>query len=604
MTFAPPGVSAEKQRRREHIKTASDVPEPDGSMDKGVFWPAALLAVGFVAATALFPDTVSETISKANTWVTGSFGWFYILSATALVFFAIWISVSRLGSTTLGPDDEEPEFSLVSWFAMLFSAGMGIGLMFFGVAEPLFHFATPRPEVAPPDLGEHGGAVAPETAEAAREAMTTTFLHWGLHPWAVYAVMGLGIAYAIHRRNRPVSVRWALEPLLGDKVKGSAGDLIDVVAIIGTLFGVATSLGLGVAQIAAGMEHLGLVDDADDKALQVGIIAVVTALATLSVASGIGKGIRYLSNLNLGLAVLLLFCVLFLGPTLFIMRDFVFSIGQYLNGFFHLSTLTMPFRGEATDTWLGSWTLFYWGWWISWSPFVGIFIARISRGRTVSEFMAGVLLVPALLSFFWFSVMGGTALHREIFGAGGLIGKEGAVDTNTALFQMLEALPGGAILAGIALLMVVIFFVTSSDSGSFVMDMLATGGSATPPVWSRVFWSVATGAIAAILILSTAVPADALTALQTLSILSALPVVFLLMAIAWAVTRALSAEYHRDRRLEHQLLHEALVRDSVEATVETLASGEPRPRTEASLVGRGGPRRVTREDRGDGATGA
>ncbi|WP_374929600.1 BCCT family transporter [Kytococcus sedentarius] len=597
---APPGVSAETQRRREHIRTATDIREPDGRMRKTVFWPAALVAIGFVALTALFPQAVADRIGDVNTWVVESFGWFYILAATALVGFAVWVGFSRLGSTTLGPDDEEPEFGLISWFAMLFSAGMGIGLMFYGVAEPLTHFASPRPEVAAPDLG--ADAVTPETSEAARQAMTTTFLHWGLHPWAVYAVMGLGVAYAIHRRNRPVSVRYALEPLLGNKVTGGWGDLIDVVAIVGTLFGVATSLGLGVSQIAAGMEHLGMVDDAESKVLQVSIIAIVTALATISVASGVGKGIRWLSNINLGLAVVLLFCVLFLGPTLFIMRDFVFSMGQYLTDFFHLSALTMPFQGPDATEWLGGWTLFYWGWWISWSPFVGIFIARISRGRTVAEFMAGVMLVPVLLSFLWFSVMGGTALFREIVGSGGLIDAEGAVNTNTALFQMLEALPGGAFLAGVALLMVVIFFVTSSDSGSFVMDMLATGGSANPPVLSRVFWSVSTGAIAAILIIATAVPADALTALQTLSILSALPVIFLLGAIAWSVTRALSAEHHRERRLEHQMMREEMLRESVNATVETLATGEARPRTEASFVGRSGPRRTPPAGDGEGAS--
>ena len=599
---APPGVSAETQRRREHIKTADNIPEPDGRLRKSVFWPAALLAVGFVAVTALFPQWFSEQISTVNTWVVSSFGWFYVLTTSALVIFCIWLGFSRLGKTTLGRDDEEPEFGLVSWFAMLFGAGMGIGLMFYGVAEPLTHFATPRPEVPSPELGGEGGAVTPETAEAARQAMTTTFLHWGLHPWAVYAVLGLGVAYAIHRRNRPVSVRYALEPLLGNKVKGAAGDLIDVIAIIGTLFGVATSLGLGVAQISAGMAHLGIIDNPDSKALQVGIIAVITLIATISVVTGVGKGIRYLSNLNLGLAVVLLFTVLFLGPTLFIMKDFVFSLGQYLQDFFHLSFLTMPFQGDAATEWLGGWTLFYWGWWISWSPFVGIFIARISRGRTVAEFLTGVLLVPALLSFFWFSTLGGTALFREIFGGGGLIGEGGAVDTNTALFQMLQDLPGGMFLAGVALLMVVVFFVTSSDSGSFVVDMLASGGSQEPPTWSRIFWAVVEGSIAAILILATADPAAALGALQTMSILTALPVLLLLVAIAWALVRALSAEHHRERRLEHQMMREEMLRDSVDATVQTLAHGGARPRTEPSFVGRGGPRRTPAAEDGDGAT--
>ncbi|WP_234994203.1 BCCT family transporter [Kytococcus aerolatus] len=591
-------MTPEVQRRREHIRTATNIREPDGNLRGRVFYPAAALSLAFVAIAAFWPDSLSKGMTRANELFVGSLDWYYVVATFLCVAFCIFVALSPFGRTVLGRTGEDPEFGLISWFAMLFSAGMGIGLMFYGVAEPLFHFASPRPEIQPPNLDGPGGAIAPETTEAARQAMTTTFLHWGLHPWAVYALVGLGVAYAIHRRNRPVSIRYALEPLLGNRVTGGAGDVIDIVAIIGTLFGVATSLGLGVAQIAAGMEHLGFVEDGESKALQIGVIAFITLLATISVASGVGKGIRYLSNLNLGLAVLLLFLVLFLGPTLFVLRDFVFSIGQYLQDFFHLSFMTMPFEGKSATAWLGSWTTFYWGWWIAWSPFVGIFIARISRGRTIAEFIGGVLLVPTVVSFLWFSVMGGNALHREIFGNGGLIGEGGAVDQNTALFDMLQALPGGAFMAGVALLMVAVFFVTSSDSGSFVIDMLATGGSAEPPVWSRIFWSVLSGGIAAILIYATADPAAALGALQTMSILTALPVTFVLFGIAISLIQALSAEQHRERRLEHEVLREQMLRESVDATVETLSSGTERARTEPSFVGRGARRRNS----GEGST--
>ena len=514
----------------------------------GVFYPALGVILVFVVLAMAMPEQFAAFVESGNTAVVNGLGWYYVLLVTGFVGFSIWIAFGRRGDVVLGRDDEAPQYSMRNWFAMLFAAGMGIGLVFWGVAEPLSHMATPPPDVA-------GG-----TEEAiAQAAMNRTFLHWGLHAWAIYVVVGLAIAYAVHRKGRPVSIRWALEPVLGDRVHGWLGNLVDVVAIVGTIFGVATSLGFGVAQVAGGLEFLGIADDTTP--LQVGLIFGVTALATLSVVSGLDKGIKWLSNINMGLAALLLVIVLLLGPaTLFVLREFVQSIGSYLQNFFGLSFKTLPFHGATGETWLGGWTTYYWGWWMSWSPFVGVFIARISKGRTVREFVAGVLLVPTLVTFMWFSIMGGTALWEQRFGGASLIDAEGGVDQNIALFQMLEILPGTAVLSGIAIVLIVVFFVTSSDSGSFVIDMISHGGSATPPVWSRVMWSLLEGTIAAVVLLAAG-DALGLRALQVLAILVAAPwsVVMIVMCISTA--RALSGEARRTVRMEraafrHEMLEE------------------------------------------------
>ncbi len=378
-----------------------------------VFWPAAGIVLVVVGLALFLPERLGDTLSSLNGTVIGDLGWFYVLLVTSCIAFSLWVAFSPMGNVVLGKDDEEPEFGLKSWFAMLFAAGMGIGLVFWGVAEPLNHFASPPP-------GTRDGEAA-----AARAAMDTTFLHWGLHAWAIYVVVGLAIAYAVHRKGRPVSIRWALEPLFGDRVKGVLGDVIDVIAIVGTLFGVATSLGFGVSQVSAGMAYLGFVGEASTT-LKVLLIVGISAIAIVSVVTGVDKGIKWLSNINMGMAALLLVIVAVVGPTVFILGDFVQQLGSYARNFFELSFRTMSFQGEDGSSWLSGWTTFYWGWWMSWAPFVGVFIARISRGRTVRQFVTGVLLVPTLVTFVWFSVMGGSAIYREMFGAGGLIGEDGA----------------------------------------------------------------------------------------------------------------------------------------------------------------------------------
>ncbi len=524
------------------------------SLAPRVFYPAAAIVLLVVGLAVLMPERMSNWLGTASDTVVGGLGWYYVLITFGFVVFCGWLAFSRYGEIKLGKDDDEPEFGMISWFAMLFSAGMGIGLMFWGVAEPLNHFDNPPP-------GTEGSA-----GELATAAMGRTFLHWGVHAWAIYVVVGLAVAYAVHRRGLPVSVRWALEPIFGDRVKGALGDVIDVIAIVGTLFGVATSLGFGVSQVGAGIEFMGW--GTNSSWLQVGLIAGITVIATASVASGLGTGIKWLSNINLGLAAFLLVFVIIVGPTLFIFRESVSATGYYLQNFLSMSFDTLPYQGDDGATWLGNWTTYYWGWWMSWSPFVGIFIARISRGRTVREFIGGVLLVPTLLTMLWFAALGGTALFREVMGEGGLIDPENGVSTDTALFQMLEFLPGGAVLGGLALLMIVVFFVTSSDSGSFVVDMIATGGSPNPPLWSRIFWAVLEGAIAAALIIAGTAgddPQGGLAALQTMAILVAAPFTVVMVLSCFALVKSLRAEHIEKLRLEREVLRREIALETAEA---------------------------------------
>ncbi|AXT86048.1 choline transporter [Aeromicrobium sp. A1-2] len=489
----------------------------------GVFFPALIILGLVVLISILFPDATGDALGSAQSSVIGDIGWYYTLTVTGFVVFALWMGIGRFGDIKLGKDDDEPEFSLKAWFAMLFAAGMGIGLVFWGAAEPLTFFTDPKPGVTGTE------------AELAQKAMSQVFLHWGLHAWAIYVVVGLSMAYAIHRKGRSVSMRWTLEPLLGDRVKGRLGDAIDVVAIVGTVAGVATSLGLGVQQITAGFVHLGLIDEGTDT-IRVLLIVAITSLAVISVVSGLGRGIKWLSNINLGLAAGLLLLVLILGPTLFLLRSFVQNLGGYAADIVPLSFNTSAFAGDDGIQWQGWWTTFYWGWWMSWAPFVGIFIARISKGRTIREFVAGVLLVPTLVSALWFSVLGGAAILRQME-VGDLTNSDGGITSENVLFDLLGSLPGGAILSGLAIILVTIFFVTSSDSGSLVVDMLASGGDPQPPTWSRILWAVIEGLVAIALML-----AGGLAALQTGAILTAVPFSVIMIAMCFATYRALKAE--------------------------------------------------------------
>ncbi|MBO8190186.1 BCCT family transporter [Streptomyces oryzae] len=538
-------------------------PAHASSIAPRVFWPSAIIVLAFVLYATIFRTSAQEVISTVQEDIVGGLGWYYTALVSLFVVFALWVGIGRFGDIKLGKDDDEPEFGMGSWLAMLFAAGMGIGLVFWGVAEPLTHFVTPRPGVGKAE------------AERSEFAMVQTFLHWGVHPWAIYIVVGLAVAYAVHRKGRPVSIRWALEPVLGDRIKGYWGDAVDVIALVGTLFGVATSLGFGVIQISSGLESHGWVSDSG-KPLQVGLIIGITMLATASVVTGLGKGIKWLSNINMGLAGALLLFVLVAGPTLFILNTFVEDIGAYLQNIVTLSFNTGAAEGDDGTAWVSTWTVFYWGWWISWAPFVGIFIARISRGRTVREFVTGVLLIPTLLTFVWFAVFGGSALHRETLGGGGLVGEDGKVGTNSAFFQLLDTLPGGALVAGAALLLIVLFFVTSSDSGSFVVDMLASGGNPEPPVWSRVFWAGSEGAVAIALLVASGSGTASLTTLQTAAIITALPFSLVMVGLSVATVRSFRRERQaylaaRRKKQEQRLINQAVT--AFEEGLEHLGDG-------------------------------
>ncbi|EFQ82403.1 transporter, betaine/carnitine/choline family [Aeromicrobium marinum DSM 15272] len=512
---APPTAAPEARRR---------IPAP------GIFYPALAIIGAVVVSSIAFPDAVGDAIAVVQENVIGTLGWYYTLAVSGFVIFAVWMGVGRFGDITLGRDDDDPEFSLMAWFSMLFAAGMGIGLVFWGAAEPLTFFTDPKP------------GVTGSEADLANAAMAQVFLHWGFHAWAIYVVVGLAMAYAIHRKGRSVSLRWALEPLFGDRVKGRIGDAVDVVAIVGTIAGVATSLGLGVQQIAAGLVNLGVLEETNDT-VQTLLIVGIMAIAIVSVVSGIGKGIKWLSNANLVLAGVFAMLVLALGSTLFLLRDFVQNIGGYLANIVPMSFNTSALAGDAGIEWQAAWTTFYWGWWISWAPFVGLFIARISRGRTIREFVAGVLLVPTLVTAVWFTILGGSAIMRQMT-EGDLLDADGGVTSENVLFDLLQGLPAGSLLAGIAIIMITIFFITSADSGSLVIDMLASGGDPNPPVWSRVMWASLIGAVAIGLML-----AGGLQALQTGAILTAVPFSAIMVAMAVATYMALKAEHREIVRL-------------------------------------------------------
>ncbi|WP_454048956.1 BCCT family transporter [Cellulomonas sp. Marseille-Q8402] len=506
---------------------------------RAVFWGSAAVVLVVSGLTIAFPAAAGTVVERVQSDVISAFGWYYVLIVAGFVAFAVWLGVGRWGDITLGQDDDVPEYRLGTWFGMLFATGMGIGLVFWGVAEPLSHYANPKP----------GVSGTPE--QLAQTAMTQTYLHWGLSAWAIYVVVGLALAYTVHRKGRPVSIRWALEPLLGDRVRGRLGDAIDITAVVGTIFGVATSLGLGVLQITAGLDHIGIVPSS--VGLQVVLIVVISGLATLSVVSGLDRGLKWLSNINVSFAGVLLVAVLLLGPTLFLLREFVQSIGAYLAGVVPLMFNVSAYAGAEGEAWQASWTTFYWGWWISWSPFVGVFIARISRGRTVREFVGGVLLVPTIVCFLWFSVLGGTALHRQLFGEGGLVGPGGEVVPENALFDVLTGLPGGTVLSAGAIILIALFFITSADSGALVVSMLAAGGDPHPRTPLRIVWSALGGVLAIALLL-----AGGLSALQTAAVLIALPFSVVMIGMVVATSRALHAEHTAVLRAERRRAREAL----------------------------------------------
>lgn len=497
-----------------------------------VFFASAILTLAFVLFTIILPTTAESVFEQVQGWVVESAGWFYILSVAGFLVFVIFLALSPYGTIKLGLDHSEPDYSYLSWFAMLFSAGMGIGLMFFGVAEPIMHYVNPP-------VGE--GA----TVEAAREAMRITFFHWGVHAWAIYAIVALSLAYFAFRHNLPLTIRSAFYPLIGERIYGPIGHTVDTFAVLGTIFGVATSLGFGVIQVNSGLNYL--FDVPTSIAVQVVLIAVITAIATLSVGLGLDTGIRRISELNIILAVALLLFVLVAGPTVFLLQTFVQNTGNYISG---LMASTFNLYAYEPTGWIGGWTLFYWGWWIAWSPFVGMFIARVSKGRTVREFVIGVLFVPVGFTFMWMTFFGDTAIHMVMIqGIQGLT-EAVAADSSVAIFKFFEQLPFSSVTSLLATLLVVTFFVTSSDSGSLVVDMLTSGGKEESPLWQRIFWAVTEGLVAAVLLI-----AGGLGALQTASIASALPFTVVMILMCWGLARALRIETVKRTTLRDARVH-------------------------------------------------
>ena len=483
-----------------------------------VFGVSSFVIVAFVIFGVAATETANEVLGAIQDFAVEYGGWWLTLVVTLFVIFTLFLGFSRYGRIRLGADDSEPEFSNWAWFAMLFSAGMGIGLVFWAVSEPIFHFLDPP-------RAEAGSEAA------ASDAMTYTFFHWGVHAWAIYIVMGLSLAYMSFRKGKPLTVRWALWPLLGDRVKGRLGDVIDILAVFGTMFGIATSLGLGVSQVNAGLDRLGILEVGTTQS--VALIAIITAIATLSVVSGLDKGIKNLSMANIGTAGVLMVLILIAGPTLLILNGFVENIGNYIGQIIPISFETDALGDGA---WQAAWPTFYWAWWISWSPFVGMFIARISKGRTIREFVFGVMLVPTAVTMLWLTVFGQSGLHYERMGIGD-IGDQAFEDEAFGTFALLEALPiaGGlaATLTAITVLIVTLFFVTSSDSGSLVIDILTSDGDLDPPKGQRVFWAISEGAVAGVLLWVGG--EEALSALQTGAIATGLPFSIVLLAIAVSI---------------------------------------------------------------------
>lgn len=503
---------------------------PTSMISKPVFFTSAgiLLLLAFVVT--VFHEGSLKIFDQVQSWIVNDVGWFYILVVAVILMVTVFCMFSRFGDIKLGPDHSTPDYSTMTWFSMLFSAGMGIGLMFFGVAEPLMH------TLAPP-IGD------PNTPEAAREAIRITFFHWGFHAWAIYGIVALALAFFSYRYHLPLTLRSALFPLIGDRIYGPIGHAVDIFAVVSTVLGVATSLGFGVLQINSGLNHL--FDIPVNTTVQVLLIVGATLLASLSVSLGLDTGVRRLSELNIILAIALMLFVLILGPTVFLIKAYVENTGGYLSEI--VGKTFNLYAYEKTD-WLGGWTLLYWGWWLSWSPFVGMFIARVSRGRTIREFIAGVILLPTAFTFLWMTVFGDSAIDLVMNQGVQAIADATMKDSSLALYVFLENFPFSTVLSLLAVIMVLVFFVTSADSGALVVDMLASGGNDNTPVWQRFFWVASMGGMAIALLL-----ADGLQALSTATLASALPFAAVLLVVMWGLVRALREDVMK--RDTHTQLH-------------------------------------------------
>jgi choline/carnitine/betaine transport len=516
--------------------------EGTGRLDTVVFGIAAVVAVAFLAWGFLAPGNLGSASGSALLWIETNLGWLFVLLASTFVVYVLWLAASRYGRIPLGRDGEAPEFRTISWVAMMFSAGMGIGLMFYGVAEPLSHYVSPPP-----------GTVEGATPDAVQTAMATTLFHWTLHPWAIYAVVGLAIAYGTFRRGRRQLMSAAVSPLIGNRrAEGPAGKMIDVLAIFATLFGSAASLGLGALQIGSGVQILGWAGSVGNGVL-VAIIAVLTAAFVVSAVSGVARGIQWLSNTNMVLAIVLALFVFVAGPTVFILNLLPEAVGAYFSDLGQMVGRTEAAGGDAMAEWLRGWTVFYWAWWISWTPFVGLFIARISRGRTIRQFVTGVLLVPSVVSLVWFAVFGGAGIAAQQDGTD----VAGQSTSEGQLFGVLEQYPLATVMTVLVMLLVAIFFVSGADAASIVMGSLSERGTLSPSRRIVVFWGIVMGAVAAIMLLVGG--DDALTGLQNLTIIAALP--FALVMVGMAVALA------KDLRSDPMVLRSAYASEAVEQAV-------------------------------------
>ncbi|AUX85938.1 choline transporter [Acinetobacter sp. ACNIH2] len=499
---------------------------PFANVKRNVFLSTVAIIVLFLALILFDPSGFERLTKHLNQWIIDSFSWFYVLAVAFFLILLIFIAISDMGKIKLGPEHSSPEYSKGSWFAMLFTAGMGIGLMFFGVAEPVMHYVSPP-------TGEG------ETLASAQQAMRITFFHWGLHAWAIYALVGLSLAYFSFRHNLPLKVRSALYPLVGKKIYGPVGDAVDTFATLGTIFGVATTLGFGVTQINSGLNYLFGIQQS--VAIQVGLIVFVSFLASLSVGFGLDKGIKRLSELNLILALVLLLFVFFASSSIYILQTTIQNAGQYVSNLF---SMTFNLYAYQPNGWIGGWTIMYWAWWISWSPFVGMFIARVSRGRSIREFIVGVLFIPTGFTLIWMGFMGNAALFSILHDGQTSLIAAVQRDSSVALFEFLTHLPFVQISSLIATVLVVLFFVTSADSGSLVIDYL-TAESENSPLWQRLFWTVLIALLSIILLM-----AGGLAALQSATIMSALPFTLIMLLMSWGLIKALNLDLTKMQALQ------------------------------------------------------
>jgi choline/glycine/proline betaine transport protein len=495
------------------------------------FWAAGLMVL-FLLVLLVLPDTVGDAFGEGRTWIVENLGWFFILGVSAWLAFLLWVALSRYGHVRLGGPDAKPAYGNVSWFTMLFAGGIGTVLMFWGVAEPIIHFSEPPN----PD-------VAPFSPQASTDAMSFSLYHLGLHTWTIFTLPGLAFAYFIYRHQLPMRVSSVFYPFLKERIYGPIGRTIDVFAILGTLFGVAVSIGLGTSQINAGLTELAGVPD--NVAAKLVIIAILTAVAVGSIVAGLDKGIKRLSNINIGMAVGLMVFVLLTGATVFLIRGIIETFGIYLSNIVPLSfwndTLAAYTREDGWG-WQGSWTVFYWAWTVTWSPFIGIFVARISKGRTIREFVMGVLFAPSLFTLVWFSIFGWSAMDIDgIGGSGGAITEAVGLGPEFAMFTFFESFPATTLIQGLAVVIVAIFFATSSDSASLVVDILCTGDEDPGPVRQRVFWGVAEGGLAGSLIALAG--ETGLEALQQVITVIGLPIFIMVFAMVFALLRGLQTEH-------------------------------------------------------------